>query len=142
MNHKIPILAFVLILSSLFSCKQTQDVVSDEPVQQQRQMAPVKNEEASEEQIRNRTSRGLSVAEIQVLDDYAKRKADIICKIDKLQQDPAPTDEQAVANKEKIIQLESRLKGIEVEINQYLDSDVRIHYFHKALEQAIYLCSK
>ncbi len=135
---KLILVFTVFSLFALNSCKQTQEVVQEEPIPR---TAPMKEKETTEQQFKNRQSRGLSVAEIQVLDDFANQKADFVCKINKLQSSPPTSDQQAAAIKEKIIQLEARLKEIEAEINQYLNSDVRMHYFHKALDQAIYRCS-
>ena len=135
---KTPLLLLTISIITFISCKQTQEVVQEEPVNQ---VAPMKERKVTDQQIKNRTSRGLSVAEIQLLDEYANKKADIVCKVNKLQSSPPASDEEAAAQKEKVIQLEARLKEIEADINQYLDSDVKRHYFHKALDQAIYRCS-
>ncbi|MBU2651367.1 MAG: hypothetical protein KKA81_10565 [Bacteroidetes bacterium] len=132
------ILLFVLLISwSFMACKQTQEVAQEEPPQQTLNAPPPDYTERQQ----NRQSRGLSVAEIQMLEDYANQKASFVCKINKINENPPSSDEQAAQHKEQIINLESRLKVIEVEIEKYLDSDVKRHYFGKALEQAVYRCS-
>ncbi|MFO8130256.1 MAG: hypothetical protein R6T99_10195 [Bacteroidales bacterium] len=133
-NIPAALVIFALVLS--FSCKSTQETTQEET--RRTTTPPKKNHEKPPENNRS----GLNVAEVKRIQEYAKKKAELVCKINKLQEQPVESEQDAMIMKENIIQLEDQLNKLNPEIENFLNRDELIEYFNKAYQQELYRCTQ
>lgn len=103
--------------------------------QQQWQEQQKKNQEQGERS-------GLSQDEIQKMNSYAERKAEIVCELAELQKSSEEALSEAAAQeiKESIIRLDNKLTPLGKEIDDYCNTEPRKRYFHQIYKQYSHGC--
>ena len=134
-----PVILLVLLVAFI-SCKSTQKVAEDpQPVRQQQMNTPTPSQETIDYYTHQPRKSNLDVVEMQQIVDYAKRKASIACRMQKLEEE-ATTEEMAAENKRKIVALEGSFKTLDAEINNYMDREDKWHYFYKVYNMEMAKC--
>ncbi len=134
----------ILILLSflIISCSKSKELAKEDK-QEEPEIRYTPPPQPTNQYNLNRPREGtLSAAEIQKIQDLATQKAKLECKLERLQEQGESSNEQAVANKEMVIQLDGRLKVLQVDIDKFIDSKEKIQYFRRAFDQAFYDCNK
>lgn len=137
-NYLIPI---IIILFVIAGCSKTKEITKKEKEEPETRYTPPPS--STDNFLMNRPREGtLSAAEIQKLQDLATQKAGLECRMERLHRESATNNQQAVANKEKVIKLDAQLKVLQVDIDKFLDTKEKIQYFRRAFDQAFSKCNQ
>ena len=130
------IILIILLGLGLTSCSTTTETTTENTVQVQRlQMA--------QQNIQDQSDRsGLSSDEMQKLNDYAKNKAHLACKMANIDKSAsqALSDVAEKDLKESIVSLDIKLTSLSQEIDSYCNTEERRNYFHRAYNQYYLAC--
>ena len=139
MKLSINAFACCLIAMMLFSCKSMQETTATEkeppPVQLQYQ----EREERLEKQ-QERT--GLTYEEVQTINNYGQRKAELYCKMVELekQSSQALSDVASRDNKEAIVALDTQFSELNREIDTNCNTDAKQKFLRQIVKQYTVNC--
>ena len=130
---------FIILLGlGLTSCSTTTETTTDNTAQvQQLQMVQQNIQEQGERS-------GLTADVIQKLNDYAKNKAHLACKMKGLDKmaSQALSDVAEDEMKESIVAMDDRLTALNLEIEAYCNTEDRRNFFHRAYNQYYLACKE
>jgi hypothetical protein len=141
MKYLTAILLFSLAVGMLVSCKSTRDASVDKEPAVPTQVTPAQPSQEDFEYYTRQPKRGtLDPADAEVVINYAKEKANLVCKIQALEKQGSQNPELAEENKRKIISLEQTINAIDKKNEAFMDSDVKWHYYNKVYEKEMEKC--
>lgn len=130
------ILLTILLGLGLASCSTTSETTTkDQKEIQKLRMA--------QQDIQRQSDRsGLSIDEIQKIDDYAKKKAYLACKMEKIDKSASEALSEVAENdiKESIIAMDIELTALGQEIDAYCNNELRMKNFIRAYNQYYLTC--
>ena len=137
MKHITAVLALMTLVAIAFSCKSTKEVTT-EPEQ------PVSVAQPSQEDFdyynRQPKKGDLDPADVQQVVDYAKAKANLVCKIQLAEKQGEQNPQLADENKSKIVSLEQNIKALDKQNESFMDSEDKWRYFNKVYEKEMQRC--
>jgi maltose-binding protein MalE len=130
------IILIILLGLGLASCSSTSKTTTKNQVQIQKQETDQQNTQKRMERA------GLTSDEIKKLNDYAERKAQLACKLDKLDKKNSQELSEAAKQdmKEDIIALDDQLTVLGQEIDVFCNNEDRINYFMHAYNKRYLAC--
>ncbi len=132
LSFLLPALSIII----LASCSSTRETTTEN-----RQLTATPNTQQYEEyqeRMQNQSERtGLSYEDVQKINGYAERKAEMVCKMEKLSKsaEMALSDVAQKEHKEAIVSLDQQLTALSKEIDTYCDTEAKQKYFYQALKQ-------
>lgn len=141
---KIPAFYFLLFLVLFSACKTPQDATTSSPSQTQVTQAPVIQEkELTEEEMQKLLQmeappdiRTLSPGEQNEIDPFAIRKAELVCKKQRI---PMNEDGQP-ENPEEFNLIEDELRDIDYRLQKILQDEAKKNYFESKYQQQLNEC--
>ena len=129
------LIIIIFIVGLLSACSSTQETSTEtrSPKLVQQQQWQEQQEKRQEQGERS----GLTQDEIQKMNSYAERKAEITCQMAVLEK----SSEQALSEnaereiKESIIKLDRKATELNMEIDEYCNTEPRKKYFHQIYKQ-------
>lgn len=130
------IILIILLGLGLASCSTTSKTSTENQVQIQKQETDQQNTQKRMERT------GLTSDEIKKLNDYAERKAQLACKLEKLDKKNSQELSDAAKKdmKEKIITLDDQLTTLGQEIEVFCNNENRLNYFNHAYKKNYLAC--
>lgn len=144
MNFSYRMLLFVIIpgLVILTSCKSTKETtIAEEP--QAPPATQLQNwQERQNEMDENRESSGLNQDVIRKLEDYADRKAVIVCKMKEFSalEQQSLSETESADLKARMNALDAELAPLDSEIAAYCDTRRKRDYFEQVLKHKLRQC--
>ena len=137
MNTTGFLIIFIILLGfGLTSCSTTTETTTENPAQ-------VQKLQIAQQNIQERSDRsGLSADEMQKLNDYAKSKAHMACKMEKLDKSASQALSNVAENdmKESITAMDDKITALSQEIDAYCNNEERRNYFYRAYNQYYLAC--
>ena len=134
-------LILLLIITSFHSCKSTKEASAEPDPKTTNAVAPAQPTQEDFDYYSKQPKRGeLDPADVETVVNYAKEKANLVCKIQITERQVEQNPELAEENKRKIITLEQNIKALDIKNEAFMDSDVKWQYFNKVYEKEIVKC--
>jgi hypothetical protein len=126
----------VLFVLAMISCKTTTETTTENHATVNPQMQ-ANNQEQNERKADRAAKSGLTQDDIQKMDDYAKRKAYLECKLKDLddQASKALSDVAAKDFKTQIAATSDQFHALGKEIDAYLNTEPKQKYFYQVYKQ-------
>jgi len=130
----------MMILAAIaFSCKSTSEVASNNEPEQPVNVAQPTQTDA--DYFNRQGKKGnLDPADVQQVVDYAKAKANLVCKIQLVERQGEENPQIADENKRKIISLEQNIKALDKQNESFMDNEDKWKYYNKVYEKEMERC--
>ena len=127
----------ILTIVLFASCSKTKDIAQKE----ESKTVTLPPPPPKDYKINVPQSDGLNSVDIQQINDYATRKANLVCKLERYQNESELDESQVADIKERIIKIDEQLKQLMKEIDTFLNTHEKQRYYRKAYEQAYAKCN-
>jgi len=139
MKHIRVLLAVMILVALAFSCKSTKEVATTTEPEQ-----PVSVAQPSQEDFdyynREQKKGGLDPADVEQVVNYAKAKANLVCKIQFTERQGEENPQIADENKRKIVSLEQNIKALDKQNESFMDNEDKWRYYNKVYEKEMERC--
>ena len=141
MRNLIIIVLAITLVNITFSCKSTREASTEPDPAVPAQVTPAQPSQEDIDYYTRQSKRGtLDPADVETVVNYAKEKANLVCKIQALEKQGSANPQLAEENKRKIVSLEQNINAIDKQNEAFMDSDEKWHYYNKVYEKEMEKC--
>jgi len=134
-------LVLIFLIAISFSCKSTKEASSEpDPIARQQANPAQPSQEDFDYYAKQPKGVSLDPADVERVVNYAKEKANLVCKIQAIEKQSEGNPELADENKRKIVSLEQNIKALDTQNESFMDDEDKWRYYNKVYEKEMEKC--